>query len=176
LISLGAPGLTLDPTPTPLHFTIRFPYTNGLRGSTDGFEIAPDWKPARWWQMRATYSYLNINLEPMPGVVDGGGYVSKDEGSSPHNQVTIQSRFNLPRRFSFDQTYRYVSALPAQLVKGYSTADVRFSWDATRQVELSVVGENLFQPYHPEFGHDTSPTVGIKRSVYAQITWRHPAD
>jgi hypothetical protein len=39
-----------------------------------------------------------------------------------------------------------------------------------------VVGENLFQPHHPEFGHDVSSLVGIKRSVYAQITWRHPAD
>jgi len=176
LISLGAAVLTVDPTPTPLHFTIRLPYVNGLRGSTDGFEVAPDWKPAAWWQMKATYSYLNLNLESKPGVVDGGGYVTQDEGSSPHNQVTFQSRFNLPKGFEFDQTYRYVSALPAQLVKSYSTADVHFAWRATRQVELSVAGENLFQPQHPEFSHDISPLVGIKRSIYGQITWRHPAD
>lgn len=176
LISLGAAVLTVDPTPTPLHFTIRLPYVNGLRGSTDGFEVAPDWKPAAWWQMKATYSYLNLNLESKPGVVDGGGYVTQDEGSSPHNQVTFQSRFNLPKGFAFDQTYRYVSALPAQLVKSYSTADVHFAWRATRQVELSVAGENLFQPQHPEFSHDISPLVGIKRSIYGQITWRHPAD
>jgi iron complex outermembrane recepter protein len=176
LISLGAPTLTLDPTPAPLHFTIRVPYVNGLRGSTDGFEIAPDWKPARWWQMKATYSYLNLNLESKPGVVDGGGYVTQDEGSSPHNQTTFQSRFNLPKGLEFDQTYRYVSALPAQLIKSYSTADVHLAWRATRQVEFSIAGENLFQTHHPEFGHDVSPLVGIKRSVYAQITWRHPAD
>jgi iron complex outermembrane receptor protein len=176
LISLGAAVLTVDPTPTPLHFTIRLPYVNGLRGSTDGFEVAPDWKPAAWWQMKATYSYLNLNLESKPGVVDGGSYVTQDEGSSPHNQVTFQSRFNLPKGFEFDQTYRYVSALPAQLVKSYSTADVHFAWRATRQVELSVAGENLFQPQHPEFSHDISPLVGIKRSIYGQITWRHPAD
>jgi iron complex outermembrane receptor protein len=176
LISLGAPLVTLDPTPTPLHLTIHLPYTNGLRGSTDGFEIAPDWKPSRWWQMKATYSYLNLNLESMPGVVDGGGYVSKDEGSSPHNQVTLQSRFNLPKGFEFDQTYRYVSALPAQLVGSYSTADTHLAWRATRQVEFSVVGENLFQPHHAEFGGDPGSLVGIKRSVYAQITWRRTAD
>jgi iron complex outermembrane receptor protein len=69
-----------------------------------------------------------------------------------------------------------VSALPAQLVGSYSTADAHLAWRATRQVEFSVVGENLFQPHHPEFGHDVSSLVGIKRSVYAQITWRHPAD
>lgn len=176
LISLGAPGVTLDPTPAPLHLTIHLPYTNGLRGSTDGFEISPDWKPARWWQMKATYSYLNLNLESKTGVVDGGGYVSKEEGSSPHNQVTFQSRFNLPKGFEFDQTYRYVSALPAQLVNSYSTADIHLAWRSTQQLEFSVVGENLFQPQHTEFGHDASPMVGIKRSIYAQITWRRPAD
>jgi iron complex outermembrane receptor protein len=80
LISLGAPVLTADSTPAPPHFTIRLPYVNGLRGNTDGFEVAPDWKPARWWQMKATYSYLNLHLESKPGLVDGGGYVALDEG------------------------------------------------------------------------------------------------
>jgi iron complex outermembrane recepter protein len=176
LISLGAPEVTLDPTPTPLHLTIRLPWANGLKGSTDGFEIAPDWKPSRWWQLKAAYSYLNLNLESKPGVVDGGGYVSKEEGSSPHNQLMFQSRFNLPKGFEFDQIYRYVSALPAQQVSSYSTADVHLAWRATRQVEFSVVGENLFQPQHTEFGHDASPMVGIKRSIYGQITWRRRAD
>ncbi len=176
LINLGTPTVTLDTTPTPVHLTVHLPFANGLRGNTDGFEIAPDWKPSRWWQMKATYSYLNLNLESIPGVVDSTGYVGKDEGSSPHNQVTLQSRFNLPRGFEFDQTYRYVSALPAFLVGSYSTADVHLAWRATRQMEFSVVGENLIQPHHAEFGGNPGPLVGIKRSVYAQITWRHPAD
>jgi iron complex outermembrane receptor protein len=109
-------------------------------------------------------------------MVDALGYVSKDEGSSPHNQLTLQSRFNLPKGFEFDQAYRYVSALPAQLVRGYSTGDVHVAWRSTRNVEISVVGENLFQPHHGEFGHDTVPIVGIKRSIYANITWRRAAD
>jgi iron complex outermembrane receptor protein len=126
--------------------------------------------------MKATYSYLNLNLETIPGVVDGNGYLGKDEGSSPHNQITLQSRFSLPKGFEFDQTYRYVSALPAFLVGSYSTADTHLAWRATRQMEFSVVGENLFQPHHTEFGGNPGPLVGIKRSVYAQITWRRSAD
>jgi hypothetical protein len=39
-------------------------------------------------------------------------------------------------------------------------------------MELSVVGENLMQPHHAEFGGDRGGLVGIKRSVYAQITWK----
>ena len=172
LISLGAPALAVDFTPAPPHFTVSFPYVNGLKGNSDGFEIAPDWKLTSWWQLKATYSYLNLHLESEPGVVDGDGYVSLDEGSSPHNQVTFESQFNLPKKFEFDQTYRYVSALPAQAVKSYSTADTRFSWFTSRQMEFSVIGQNLLQPQHAEFGGDPGGLVGIKRSVYANITWK----
>jgi iron complex outermembrane receptor protein len=126
-------------------------------------------------QLKAAYSYLNLDLGLKPASPDTGA-VSTDEGSSPHNQISFQSRFNLPRGFEFDQTYRYVSALPAQLVSSYSTADLHFAWAATRQMEFSIVGQNLFQPQHTEFGRDPGPLVGIKRSVYAQITWRRSAD
>ncbi len=67
LISLGAPGLAVDTTPAPPHFTISFPYVNGLKGSSDGFEIAPDWKLTSFWQLKTTYSYLNLHLESEAG-------------------------------------------------------------------------------------------------------------
>jgi len=175
LVSLGEQSVTIDPTPAPAHFSVHFPWVNGVKGDTDGFEIAPDMKLTSWFQMRTSYSYLNIDLKLKPGSPDNQA-VSLHEGSSPHNQVTVQSRFNLPRGFEFDQTYRYVSALPAQLVSGYSTADLHFAWAATRQMEFSIVGQNLFQPEHAEFGTAPGPLVGIKRSIYAQITWRRSAD
>jgi iron complex outermembrane receptor protein len=93
------------------------------------------------------------------------------EGSSPHHQVVIQSFLNLPKKFEFDQTYRYVSALPTQLVGSYGTADVRLGWRFTRYFGLSLVGQNLLQPHHAEFGGDPGSLVGIKRSVYAKITF-----
>ena len=175
LVSLGASFVTLDTTPAPAHFSVHFPWVNGVKGKTDGIEIAPEWKPATWFQMKGSYSYLNLDLRLKPGSPDNQA-VSLHEGSSPHNQATVQTRFNLPHGFEFDQTYRYVSALPAQGVEGYNTADVRFAWAATRQLEFSVAGQNLLQPQHPEFGRDPGPLVEIRRSFYAAITWRHPAD
>jgi iron complex outermembrane recepter protein len=92
-------------------------------------------------------------------------------GSSPRHLGTIQSFITLPKKLEFDQTYRYVSALSAQTVKSYSTADAKFSWHFTRQMQWSVAGQNLLQPSHPEFSGDPGGLVGIKRSVYSQITW-----
>src|SRR2546421_12954175 len=97
---------------------------------------------------------------------------SSEEGSSPHHQIVIQSSIDLPKKLEFDQTFRYVSALPAERVGAYSTGDVRFSWRAIRSMEFSVVGQNLFQPHHPESAGDPGPLVGTQRSVYAKITWQ----
>jgi iron complex outermembrane receptor protein len=94
------------------------------------------------------------------------------EGSSPRHQIVIQSSVDLPKKLEFDQTFRYVSALPAERVGAYATADVRFSWRAIRSMEFSIVGQNLLQPHHPESAGDPGPLVGMERSVYGKITWQ----
>jgi iron complex outermembrane receptor protein len=112
-----------------------------------------------------------MGLETKPGSNDPTS-VPLDEGSSPHNQWVIQSLVNLPKKLEFDQTYRYVSALPARMVGSYGTADVRFGWHITPELELSIVGHNLLQPQHAEFGGDPGGLVGIKRNAYVKMVWR----
>ena len=93
------------------------------------------------------------------------------EKSSPKHEVMIQSAFDLSKAFNLDLDYRYISALPGELVNAYSTADARLAWKVNEHLQLSVVGRNLFQPYHYESNGDPGPLVGIERSAYGQITW-----
>jgi iron complex outermembrane receptor protein len=160
-----------ESSPPPPHTVIPFFFRNGLLGHTAGLEIAPDWTPTRIWRLRGSYSYLHIDLGKKASSLDTSS-ANSTQGSSPHHQVAIQSSLDLPKKLEFDQTFRYVSSLPAQLVGAYTTADVRFSWHATRSLEVSVVGENLFQPHHAEFGGDPGPLVGIKRGAYVKLTWQ----
>ena len=160
-----------ESSPPPPHTVIPLFFRNGLQGRTAGFEIAPDWTPTRIWRLRGSYSYLHIDLEKKATSLDASS-ANSTQGSSPHHQVAIQSSLDLPKKLEFDQTFRYVSSLPAQLVGAYTTSDVRFSWHATRSLDVSVVGENLFQPHHAEFGGDPGPLVGIKRSAYIKLTWQ----
>jgi iron complex outermembrane receptor protein len=81
------------------------------------------------------------------------------------------SEFDLTRKLQLDLTYRYVSALPGQGVRAYSTGDARFAWLFRRELELSLVGQNLLQPAHFEYGGDPGTLVGIRRSAYAEIRW-----
>jgi iron complex outermembrane receptor protein len=170
LTSFGSGAFSFESSPPPLRLVATFPWANGIAGSTDGVEITPSWKVASWLDLKASYSYLNMDLRNKTGNTDTGT-VASDQGSSPHHEFVIQPRFHLPRRWEFDPAYRYVSALPAQLVKGYSTMDARLGWHFAGQFELSVVGQNLFQPRHAEFGGDPGGLIGVKRSVYAKITW-----
>jgi len=168
-IEPGAPFT--ESSPAPPHAVIPFFFRNGLLGNTAGFEIAPDWTPTRTWRLRGSYSYLHMDLNKKASSLDAST-ANSTQGSSPQHQIAIQSSLDLPRKLEFDQTLRYVSSLPAQLMRAYITADVRFSWHATRSLDVSVVGQNLFQPHHAEFGGDPGPLVGIERSAYIKLTWQ----
>jgi len=163
-------ALSLEDNPPPLHYLLPAQFGNGLLGATKGFEIAPEWRLTSVWQLKGSYSFLQMHIEKAPNSLDVG--TSRGiEGSSPKHEVTIQSAFDLTKKLSLDLTYRYVAALPGQLVPAYSTGDARFAWRLNREFELSLVGQNLFQPFHFEDGGDPGPLVGIKRSGYVKLTW-----
>lgn len=167
--------LTITPgaTPPPPYAQITETYENGLAGSSKGGEIAPDWQPATWLRLRASYSYAIMDLHLRPGFTNGASLTS-DEGSTPRNQVSAQAHLQLPHGFTFDPTYRYVGALPAFSIPSYNTMDARLAWHLSRRFSFSVTGQNLFQPYHYEFSGNPGPLVGVRRTVFAAITWQKP--
>ena len=165
---LGAPFVETSPSPA---LVIPVLTSNGIHGNTKGFEVSPDWKPVNRWELRASYSYLDMELENKATSNDPGTAAAYN-GSSPRHQVVIQSFIKLPRKLEFDQTYRYVSALPAQTVASYQTMDTRFGWHINPELELSVGGQNLLQPHFAQFGGDPAGPVEVKRSVYAKLVWR----
>jgi iron complex outermembrane receptor protein len=170
LESYGDVAISIVPTPPPYSVLISLPFANGIMGSTNGGEFSPDWKATPWMEVKATYSYVTMNLEDKPTHTKTS-YVSSYEGGSPHNEATAQLLFNLPKGFEFDPTYRYVGALPALAVNAYQTADARLGWHFAKRFDLSITVQNLFQPRHAESG-----PVLVQRSAYAQITWRRAAN
>jgi iron complex outermembrane recepter protein len=166
---IGAPYVEDDPPPP--HLLLPANFGNGLEGSTIGGEIAPEWKPTSFWTLKGSYSFLHMVLKRDPGSLDVGsapGIV----GSSPQHQILTQSLLDLPKRLSLDLTFRYVSALPSQTIAAYSTGDARLGWSVGRNLEFSVVGSNLLQPYHVEYASDPGPNVAIRRNFYVEAVWR----
>jgi len=168
-------GLEIDTFPNPPIAAITTRYGNTVDGSTRGIEFAPDWKVNSFWRLIGNYSLLRYNLKSRTGFNDPAsitGYI----GSSPHHQISIQSRIDLPHNFQFDQDLRRVGSLPAQKVPAYTTADLRLSW-RYKTVDLSINGRDLIDNGHTEFaaGDASVATLGVRRSVFAKLVWRsHP--
>ncbi len=166
---IGAPFLENNPTPP--HYLLPAEFGNGLVGTTRGIEIAPEWRPLSFWRLQASYSFLQMQLRKGTNSQDVGS-APVTEGSSPRHEGTATSGLDFKKVFSFDLTFRYVSALQAQDIRSYSTIDTRFDWKPRSFLTFSVVGRNLFQPYHFESASSPGPNVAVKRGVYGQITWQ----
>ena len=172
LLAQSSPRFISDPGPPfpPSTLLVKFNFLNGIHGNTDGGEISPDWQAASWWRIRSGYSYLHIHLSDQQGFTNSVTMKSL-HGSSPNSQAFLQSQVELTKKLQFDQSIRFVGALPAQSVPAYVTGDARLGWTPTQHWSLSITGQNLFQPHHAEFDVNPPPTVLIKRGFYAKIVW-----
>jgi iron complex outermembrane receptor protein len=175
LQSFGAPIVSFEATPAPPHLLLTIPYGNAISGSANGFEIAPAWQAVPWWRVTGSYSFvaLDVRANSPTSDISSTGSVRTYEGSTPRHVVEIHSAVNLPKKFEFDQVLRYASALPAQNVNAYETGDLRLGWNPSTNMQVSVVGRNLFQPQHREWGTgDPNQTpLGIRRAAFVEIAW-----
>jgi len=167
----GPISVAVATNPPPLDYLFVLPYANVIEGRSVGTEVSPTWDVTRWWQLRGSYSLLHMELHDKPGFTDVGNELSSYLGSSPTHVANVQSIINLPKHIEFDQTYRYSSELPEYGVHPYSAVDARLGRRVGEGFDFAVVGQNLLRPSHPEFGGDPGPLVGIKRSIFASITW-----
>jgi len=150
---------------------------NRMEGETYGVELAADWRPAKWWRLYGTYSFLEMALRADRSLPAGTrASAERAEGQSPQQQFFLQSSFDLPRDLEFDVTGRFVDRLPgfASGTPSYFALDLRAAWRPRKDLEVSVVGQNLLDDHHPEFGVSAivaAPVVEIRRNVYGKITW-----
>jgi len=160
----------VEDDPGPPHLVLPLYLRNGILAITRGVEISPVWRPVPWWQLKGSYSYMHLTARNK-ATSDDASTVKQLEGDSPQHTVSVQSFLDLSKYFQFDLDFRYVSALPDQKVAAYSTADARLGWRVRKSLDLSLVGQNLFQPRHAEYGGDPGPLVEIRRGAYVRLTW-----
>jgi iron complex outermembrane recepter protein len=169
----ASPTVYAESVPPPDRTVIQYTFTNAVQGRSWGIEIAPMWIPTGWWELKGAYSFLDLELENKRGFTDPANVANalSRSNSSPRHQGFLQSTFRLPNRVQLTQTFRAVSELRGQKVPAYQTADLVGTWGVMQNLELSIVGQNLLDANHPEFG-GTPGLVGIPRSVYAKVVWR----
>lgn len=171
-LSVITSGLTVA-GPTPGTFVIPLQFTNGMDGDTYGAEFSATWDPIDWWQITGSYTYVKIDLhadQKLPLALRSSQEVA--ERQTAQNRFYIRSSFDIPGNVEFDLIGRYVDTLPAfPLVEGYMAVDARLAWKPRPNIEVAVVGQNLFDNHRPETGANALTLVEVERSVYGVIKW-----
>ena len=95
------------------------------------------------------------------------------EEKSPEHQLSLRSMMNLPYNLQLDLWLRSVDELDAIDIPDYTTLDARLAWRALDTLELSIVGQNLFESRHPEFVDNQFNffNTEVERSAYVKLTW-----
>jgi iron complex outermembrane receptor protein len=88
----------------------------------------------------------------------------------PQQQVMLRSSYDFNKHLSLDAQLRYVDQILG--ASSYVTADVRVAYRPTKNLELSLVGQNLFAEQHLEQGPIPLVTQAeVPRGFYGKITW-----
>jgi iron complex outermembrane receptor protein len=64
-----------------------------------------------------------------------------------------------------------MGALASPAVPAYTTVDMRYGWKLRRDLELSLVGQNLFDQKHAEYGAAPARSV-YERALFIKLVWR----
>ena len=172
----GVPICASNGAPVPLQpqcllttNSVLLPLTanNDLQGSTHGGEIVINWHLLDWWRWQGSYTYLQMDLdEQVQGLAT--------TGQNPQHQFSLRSSMDLSPDLGLDLWLRYSDDLPSLNVDSYVTLDTRLSWKPRKDLEISLVGQNLLDSAHSEFVSELGdiPPIEIERSVYGQVTWQ----
>ena len=142
-------------------------FQNQLYGHTYGVEAWGEYAVTAWWRLTAGANWLDEHLSYQPGSLDVAG-LETDAGNDPSHQLSLGSSFDLPYALVLDLHLRSIGALPNPSLPAYTEADASLTWQATRNLQLSVTGSNLLHPQHTEFNNG-SPPREIPRQVLALV-------
>jgi len=168
-----------EPSPPPPHEVTTLTYENLMHGETHGVEIAANWKATNRWTLSPGYALelLHMHLAPTSEDTISPAFV---EHGAPRHSVQLRSHFDLGRGLTWDTSVNFVDRLSHQgmtfdqVMPAYTRVDTGLKWTPWDAVTISIAGQNLVKDHHPEF-EDFFPSLQsgqVKRSGYAQISWR----
>jgi iron complex outermembrane receptor protein len=143
---------------------------NKSSGTTEGLEIAATYTPTPACKLTAGFTLLDMELEIDADSMAPASAVTTIEGGNPEHQAFARVGTNFSQRYELDFTLRYTDELPAQNVSSYTVGDLRFAAHINESLELSLVGQNLFEQHH--FEQRSALSTEVEDGVYAKLQWR----
>ena len=168
------------PDPQNLQFDGVHPYipafiSNSYDMETYGLELSLDWLPRDHWRLQANVALFDarlLNIKP-------GANSEEFIGNTPTSQISLRSSVDLTSTLQWDLWLRDVgerpgTSSPADDVAAYTTLDMRVAWKPRKDLDVAVVGQNLFEPSHQENVNLTliSTPIEIQRGFFLKADWQ----
>lgn len=150
-------------------------YGNGVEGEGYGGELSLGWQPGKTLDFRLTYSALRMHLESKPGSSDTST-AEAAESASPQQQAGLRAAWQPAADWTAWAFLRHVGAAsrssPNGRVPAYTELNLRLAWQAARQLELALIGDNLLDDQHGELRSVIGPAyVEVPRSGLLELRW-----
>jgi len=142
---------------------------NGQDGESYGAELTAEYVVTSRWRVRAGYTELRVHIWPNPGSTDTSRGAT--ESQAPDRQLFLHSSIDLSAHLGFDAGLRAIGEIARPGVPAYAELNAKLTWQPTAKVDLSIVGQNLLNPRHIEFGAPGAARREIERGVYGLVEW-----
>ncbi|HWL63962.1 MAG TPA: TonB-dependent receptor [Steroidobacteraceae bacterium] len=142
-------------------------------GRAVGAEALVSYSPQASWRLTASYSYLDLNIDPHGQDINRGQFA---DGSTPRHQLGLRAAVDIGP-VQLDAFLRHVSRIrrdpqivSGEGIKGYTDLDLRLAY-SRRQLQLVLALQNLLHHDRLEFGAPDE-RGGVERSLRASVIWR----
>lgn len=144
-------------------------FANELEADSFGSELSASWQAADALRLQASYALLVLDAEAGTGSSDTTTAATL-EGSSPRHSSSLRASWQPAADWSIDALLRYVGRLDYYDVPAYTELNLRTAWRPLPQLELGLIGSNLLDERHPEWGRSATRSE-VERAVLLEVRW-----
>ncbi len=138
-----------------------------------GFELAADYRYSADWSLHAAYTYTDSTAldRRFPTQLPLTSFFIYS--ADARHRLSLRSSWNLAPDWQLDAWLRSVSSVEPSGIGGYTDVDLRLAWQVRRDLELSLVGQNLLHARRAQYVADTLPSssLAIERAAYLKAVW-----
>lgn len=170
---IGANPVFIPGVPFPVSIDADVQFQSRGDADTWGVEAVLKGEIAPWWQAQISYSHFNFEngIDPTTGA-SFAAFLALE--GSPEHQAALINNFQIGSSVALNTQLRYVDSLLGGQVPSYVAGDVRVRYEAPNGLDISLLGENLFDDRRLEFLQDSypAPTSFNPRSVSLELRYR----
>ncbi|WP_084676996.1 TonB-dependent receptor plug domain-containing protein [Massilia niastensis] len=144
-------------------------FRNLAEGRTRGIEAWANWQASGAWRLSGGTVVQRVDTTLDPASRDLSGTTGLAT-SDPRHYWMLRSSYDLAPGRELDVTLRRVGALSQPVVPAYTAVDLRLGWRIRKGLELSLVGQNLFDSAHAEFGAPPGRSE-YRRAALLTLVW-----